>query len=824
MNFHKYTAGFFVYLICILWYIPLSFSQEGVTHALKLWYKQPARIWEEALPLGNGRTGAMVFGGINQERFQLNDHTLWSGGPDQGNNPKAAELLPLLRQAIFKKEYKNAEDIWRKMQGPYSARYLPLGDLHLTFDLDSTVSDYKRTLDLKEAISTVEFQSDGTRYQRTAFISHPAKVLVIQLKADKKGKLNVRLKLDSKLRHLTKASAKGLTMTGQAPFEVAARDYFPDQIVYNDKGIRFDVQLGMDLKGGQVITQDSTLEIRNANEVTLYLAESTNFTAFNLQPGTGAIDAQKIANAHLKAAMRKGFEKLKDEHLKDYSNLFDRVKIKLDSGADYAQLPTDQRLKYSMKHGDDLGLQELYYQFGRYLLIASSRPGSRPANLQGIWNDHIQPPWGSNYTININTEMNYWLAENTNLSECHEPLLSFINELAENGAQTAKINYGIQEGWMAHHNADLWAKTSPAGHFDQDKTYFPQAFCWQMGGAWLSTHLWEHYQYSQDTVFLRQKAYPLLKGAAQFLLHWLVEDPETGFLVTAPSSSPENHFSYQGGRYAIGKGTAMDLAIARELFLDVIKASEVLDVDAAFRSIVQNKLTKMYPYQIGRYGQIQEWLEDVDDPKDTHRHISQLFGLFPGSQIDPLLTPALAKASAVTLDHRGDVSTGWSMAWKINWWARLRNGDRAYRILQKAFNYINPADKSIKSTGGGGTYPNLFDAHPPFQIDGNFGATAGMTELLIQSYSGVIDLLPALPKAWKDGHITGIKARGNFEVNLTWKNHAVEQLVLTSIAGGPCTVRSRKRLKTDKKHKSYERDGFWYMGMETTQGEQIVFN
>lgn len=823
--------GNFRFIICsiffgvlILFFIPSSFSQQSPEKLLQLRYTEPARIWEEALPLGNGRTGAMVFGGVREERFQLNDHMLWSGGPDRGNNANATELLPLLRQAIFRKDYKNAEEIWRKMQGPYSARYLPLGDLRLDFDIDGEVENYVRSLDLNDAISTVSFDVDGTRYEREAFVSYPAKALIVRLKANKKAKLNIRLRLDSKLQYITEASTKGLIMRGQTPYEVAARNYFPEQVVYNDKGVRFEAQVGVELKGGTLIPEDSLIRVRNADEVIIYLSESTNYSAFDRIPGALGEDAGDIARKQLAAVMKKGYTRAKAEHIVDYKKLFDRVSFQLAGGTDYSHMSTDQRLKYFSKHGDDFGLQELYYQFGRYLLISSSRPGSRPANLQGIWNDHIQPPWGSNYTININTEMNYWLAENTNLSECHEPLLSFIAELAVNGAHTAKTNYGIREGWVAHHNSDLWAKTSPVGHFDQDKSYYPQAFCWHMGGAWLSTHLWEHYQYSQDTVFLRKRAYPLMKGAAQFLVHWLVEDTETGYLVTAPSSSPENHFSYEGGRYSIGKGAAMDLAIVREQFLTVIKAAEVLNTDDEFRATLKERLTKIYPYQIGRYGQIQEWFDDVDDPKDTHRHISQLFGLFPGNEIDPLITPDLAKASKVTLEHRGDVSTGWSMAWKINWWARLRDGDRAYKILQKAFNYINPADKTVKNTGGGGTYPNLFDAHPPFQIDGNFGATAGITEMLLQSHTGVIDILPALPAAWKDGQIQGIKARGNFVVNLFWKDNKITQAELISVVGGKCTVRSNKQLKANKPVYYYENNSFWYIDIETSEGESIILN
>ncbi|TDQ76483.1 glycoside hydrolase family 95 protein [Sphingobacterium yanglingense] len=804
------------------WFCALPvFSQESIDRSLTLWYDQPARIWEEALPLGNGLSGAMVFGGIQEEHFQLNDHTLWSGGPEPGNNLQAAALLPELRSAIFSRNYEEAEAIWRNMQGPYSARYLPLGDLRLLFDMGGTTEEYVRTLDINEAVATVDFLNKGTRYQRTAFISHPAKTLVIQLKADKKGKLSFGIQLDSKLRHSTKATSRGMIMQGQAPYEVAARNYFPDQVVYNNRGIRFEAHLGIDLKGGEIVVQDSTLKIQNADEVTLYLTESTNFAGFDQESGHGAVDPGSIARGYLKAAMNKGGEKLRKEHVLDYKNLFERVKFDLVAPTDYSQLPTDQRLKLFMQHGDDVGLQKLYYQFGRYLLISSSRPGSRPANLQGLWNDKIHPPWGSNYTININTEMNYWLAESTNLPECHEALFSFIEELAVNGAKTAKVNYGIDEGWMAHHNSDLWAKTSPVGHFDMDKTYYPQAFCWQMGGAWLSTHLWEHYRYNRDKVFLSNRAYPLMKGAAQFLQHWLVADPESGYLLTVPSSSPENHFTYEGKKYAIGKGTAMDLAIVRKLFTDVIEAAKELGEDEAFRKELEEQLARVYPHQIGRYGQIQEWYDDVDDPKDTHRHISQLFGLYPGTEIDPLTTPALADAARVTLEHRGDVSTGWSMAWKVNWWARLRDGDRSYKILQKAFNYINPADKTVKSTSGGGTYPNLFDAHPPFQIDGNFGATAGMTEMIMQSHTDIIDLLPALPRTWKEGKVLGIKARGNFQVDLHWKDMEITYARLKSLSGGECIIRSKRELKSATPARSFERDGFFYLSFDTEKDEII---
>lgn len=755
---------------------------------LILWYNQPARIWEEALPLGNASTGAMVFGGVASEHYSLNDHVLWSGEPKPGNVSNGPEILANVRKAIDDGNYEEAGKLWRGMHGPYSARYLPLGDLFLNFSFNDTlVSNYSRNLDLRNAISTIEFHNNGVTYKRESFISFPDQVMAIRLSASKKKKISFEAFLSSKLRYHVKVVAPDhLKLTGKAPNYVANRDFETDQVVYDDmesKGMNFEIDLKLISKGGEFTSGENSIGVKNADEVVILLTEATSFNGFDKSPSREGKDPAILSAEKLKLASAKNWKQLYTDHLNDYSSLFDRVELNL--GEQKMELPTDERMLKFNAGNPDNGLIALYFQYGRYLMIASSRPGTPPSNLQGIWNQHVQPPWGSNYTININTEMNYWPAEIANLSECHTPLFDFMDELAVNGAVTAKTNYGIQSGWLAHHNADVWAKTSPTGGEGWDPKGAPRWSCWPMGGAWFCTHLWEHYQFTGDREFLAKRAWPLMKGSAEFMLSWMVQD-ENGYWVTNPSSSPENNFILDGKKLEISKATTMDMSIIRELFAQCLDAAKVLGIEDDFTIRLTEVFPKLYPFHIGQYGQVQEWFKDWDDPKDKHRHISHLFSLYPGNHISLENAPELAKAAKQSMIHRGDVSTGWSMAWKINWWARLKDGDHALKILKDGLTYIGPKKEEL---GGGGTYANLFDAHPPFQIDGNFGGTAGIAEMLVQSHEGLIHLLPALPAEWPSGEISGLVARGGFVIDMKWSEGQLQSAVIHSKLGGDCRIK-----------------------------------
>ena len=759
---------------CIFLSTTLTFGKE-----YKLWYNAPATVWEEALPIGNGRIGAMVYGNPLQEVYQLNEESIWSGYPQDWNNPKAANALPQVREAVDRGDYAKASELWKaNAQGPYTARYLPMANLMLDQLTRGEARNLYRELNISNALSTVTYEADGVKYRRTSFISYPDQVMVIKIAADRPQAVSLHSRLNSLLRYTVQTKGeKTLILNGKAPAYVANRDYDPHQVVYDDKrGTQFKVQVELLPDGGHCEANDSALTVRNANEVVLLLSAVTDF-------GNKKMTLKKC---------KRPYQELLQRHTDDHQQLFNRLQLSL--GTENLQkeaLPTNERLKSFEQDPTDNGLTELYYQYGRYLLIASSRPGGLPANLQGIWNRHVQPPWGSNYTTNINTEMNYWPAEITNLPECFLPLSDFIGRLAVNGAQTAKVNYGINRGWLAHHNSDVWAQTAPTGGYDSDPKGAPRWSCWPMAGVWLCQHLWEHYAFGGDKKYLSKTAYPLMKGAAEFLLQWLQKDPETGYWITNPSTSPENRFRYidkegkkQNGE--ISRSSGMDLGLAWDLLTNCIEASTVLDTDKAFRQQCMDVRANLQPFRIGSKGQLLEWDKEFEETDPNHRHVSHLFALHPGRQIIPEQQPELAAACQRTLEIRGDGGTGWAMAWKINFWARLRDGNHAFGMLKNGLRYVDATQVSVR---GGGTYANLFDAHPPFQIDGNFGGTAGITEMLLQSHAGYIHLLPALPDNWQSGSIKGVRARGGFTIDMEWKESRITRLSVTSHSGGTCRIR-----------------------------------
>ena len=774
---------------------------------LKLWYTKPATQWVDALPIGNGRLGAMVYGGgaidppavrgvlegqaagpvptdPAKETLQLNTDTLWSGMPVDGNNLDAKTFLAPIREAVLEHaDYHRADELCRKMQGLFAEAYQPIGYLHIDCAHTGEVSGYRRELDLASAIATSRYRADGVTFERTAFSSAPDQVIVVQVTASKPGALNATLWMDGPLVSSVTANDKGqILLTGKAAKHVAGAGHPGSEkpIVLSDvpgEGMFFAAALQAKVQGGSLSPANDRLIVKGATRLVIVLTAETGYRGFELLPDTPQTMVSNTAIQRLVEPSSYDFAALRNRHVADYKRCFDRVSLRLGQSRGALQ-PTDVRLA-NFAAAPDPSLLALYFHYGRYLLISSSRPGTQPANLQGIWSYQAQPPWGSNWTSNINVQMNYWPSETCNLSDCAEPLLAFIMDLQTTGRRAAQETYGLP-GWVTHHNIDLWRTANPVGMGVGAPTWAN----WNMSAPWLCAHLYEHYRFTGDRAFLRERAYPAMKGSAEFCLAWLIEDGK-GHLTTCPSESTENDFLAPDGKKAMtSAGCTMDMALIRELFTNCIAVSKELGMDEEFAAKLQAARERLIPYRIGKHGQLQEWAEDFDESTPGQRHMSHLYPLYPGGEITPRGTPELAKAARVSLERRlanGGAYTGWSRAWAIGFWSRLGDGDKAWESLGMLMQHS--------------TNLNLFDTHPAgkssiFQIDGNFGATAAIAEMLMQSHTGVIDLLPALPAAWPAGEVRGLRARGALEVSLRWSGGKATAATLQADYGGDFRLRA----------------------------------